>query len=91
VRGPDVEPLHLADARLVRAERDAAGRLRVERQQQAAAGRRVLAWKLSELTLEVLEAEVDAERVRVLLEEPANDGHMLPAVPGDDLHGHFKP
>jgi hypothetical protein len=86
-RRPDVETLHLAHPRFERPEPDASRRLvPVECEQEAAARRRVVSGQLRELALEVLEAEVDAERVCVLLEEGAYGGQAFGAVPVDDVH-----
>ena len=67
-------------------ERDAAVVARSERQKETAGGRNVVAWQLGELVVEVLEAEVDVERGRVLLEELEDDRHALGDVTVHHLH-----
>ena len=88
-RGPDVQPLHLADARLVRAKRDAARRLvSVEREEEPAPRWGVVAGKLRELALEVLERQVDLEGGGVLLEERPYRRQAVFRVAVDDPQPH---
>jgi hypothetical protein len=70
VRGTYVEALHLAGVRVEGAQADTADRLGADAgEQQPTARRGVRARELAELPLELLEAEVEAERRGVLLEE----------------------
>ncbi len=66
----NVEPLHLADRRLERADADAASRVVAEARDE----HRVVAGRQRrELLLEALEREIDAERVGVLAEQRADE------------------
>src|SRR5882672_2156456 len=71
VRRPHVEPLHLARLVRERAERHAAGDPGIVlREQDGAARGRVVARQRGNLSVEVLEGEIEAERRGVLLEKP---------------------
>ena len=88
-RRANVEPLHLADARLVGTERDAAGCVvALEREQQPPAGRGVVAGQLRELAVEVLKREVDLERGGVLGEELPYRRQAVLRVAVDDPQPH---
>jgi hypothetical protein len=78
VRRPDVEPLHLADVRVERANADASDRLGADpREEQPAPRRAVLAGQVAQLAVELLEREVEPERRRVLLEQRSDCAEVV--------------
>src|ERR1019366_2850486 len=67
---PYVKPLHLADAGLKLAQRDAtSGVVRVSGQQQSPARRPVSARKVFQLLIETLEAQAEAQRTAIFEEK----------------------
>ena len=80
-RGHDVEALELEQARLERAQRDAAaGLARAAREQQRALRRAVLELQVAQFAGEVLEAQVDAEAAAVLVDQPARERPVIGAA-----------
>jgi MazG family protein len=85
----DVEALGLADVGTEGPQRRAAHRTAaVAGEQQPASRRGVVARKAGQLGLEALEAEVDAERVRVLAEQRPDLGQIL--LPARRLDPHHR-
>ena len=73
----NVEPFHFADVPIQRVQRDAAGDFAVPMRDQ---DRIVVARKGRHFALEILEREVDAERIRIFEEELAHDGDINRSV-----------
>ncbi len=89
VARPHVEALHLTGRAVELAQRHAASHaLRVSGQQQHACGRGVVARQPRQLGVEILEREIDAERVRVFAEKGTDEREIFGKAGGSDGERH---